>query len=163
MDRTECAAYSHRPNDQGRIIFIFRTNHNWNPYSPLTWVFSPVFPPHLRMAMCAVCSVTSVVSDCELWTIACQAPLSMGFFQGRYWSGLPCPPPGDLPNPGINPCWTHISGVFCIVGMFFTHLRHLESPGMAIGFFKEAICSLKKQTTEPSFYNGFFSQTHSIL
>ena len=31
-----------------------------------------------------------------------QAPLSMGFFRQKYWSGLPCPPPGDLPNPGME-------------------------------------------------------------
>ena len=36
------------------------------------------------------------------WTIAHQAPLSMGFSRQEYWSGLPCPPPGDLPNPGIE-------------------------------------------------------------
>ena len=36
-------------------------------------------------------------------TIACQAPLSMGFSRQEYWSGLPCPPPGDLPDPGIEP------------------------------------------------------------
>ena len=38
-----------------------------------------------------------------LWTIAHQAPLSMGFSRQEYWSGLPCSPPGDLPNPGIEP------------------------------------------------------------
>ena len=38
-----------------------------------------------------------------LWTIACQAPLSMGFSQPECWSDLPCPPPGDLPNPGTEP------------------------------------------------------------
>ena len=38
-----------------------------------------------------------------LWTIACQAPLSMGFSRQEYWSGLPCPPPGDLPHPGTEP------------------------------------------------------------
>ena len=37
-----------------------------------------------------------------LWTVACQAPLSMGFSRQEYWSGLPCPPPGDLPDPGIE-------------------------------------------------------------
>ena len=37
------------------------------------------------------------------WTIACQAPLSMGFSRQEYWSGLPFPSPGDLPNPGIEP------------------------------------------------------------
>ena len=37
------------------------------------------------------------------WTVACQAPLSMVFSRQKYWSGLPCPPPGDLPNSGIEP------------------------------------------------------------
>ena len=38
-----------------------------------------------------------------LWTVAHQAPLSMGFSRQEYWSGLPFPSPGDLPNPGIEP------------------------------------------------------------
>ena len=37
-----------------------------------------------------------------LWTIACQSPLSMGFSREEYWSGLPFPSPGDLPNPGTE-------------------------------------------------------------
>ena len=37
-----------------------------------------------------------------LWTLACQAPLSMGFSRQEYWSGLPFPSPGDLPHPGIE-------------------------------------------------------------
>ena len=37
------------------------------------------------------------------WTIAHQAPLSIGFFRQEYWSGLPSLPPGDLPNPRIEP------------------------------------------------------------
>ena len=37
------------------------------------------------------------------WTVPCQAPLSMGFSRQEYWSGLPVPSPGDLPNPGIKP------------------------------------------------------------
>ena len=36
-----------------------------------------------------------------LWTVARQAPLSMGFSRQEYWSGLACPPPGDLPDPGL--------------------------------------------------------------
>ena len=49
-------------------------------------------------------SVTSVVSDSATpWTGAHQAPLSMGFPRQEYWSGLPCPSPGDLPDPGIEP------------------------------------------------------------
>ena len=36
------------------------------------------------------------------WTAAHQAPLFTGFSRQEYWSGLPCPPPGDLPDPGIE-------------------------------------------------------------
>ena len=36
------------------------------------------------------------------WTVACQAPPSLGFSRQGYWSGLPFPSPGDLPNPGIE-------------------------------------------------------------
>ena len=36
-------------------------------------------------------------------TVPCQTPLSMGFFSQEYWSGLPFPPPGDLPDPRIEP------------------------------------------------------------
>ena len=38
-----------------------------------------------------------------LWIVAHQAPLSMGFSRQEYWSGLLCPPPGDLPNLGVKP------------------------------------------------------------
>ena len=47
-----------------------------------------------------------VVRKCNsatLWTTAHQDPLFMGFSRQEYWSGLLCPPPGDLPDPGIKP------------------------------------------------------------
>ena len=47
------------------------------------------------------------------WTVVCQAPLSMGFPRQKYWSGVPFPSPGDLPDPGIK----------------------LASPALARGFF----------------------------
>ena len=50
------------------------------------------------------------------WTVARQAPLSMGFSRQEYCRGLPCPPPGDLPNSGIEP-------------------MSLASPALAGGFF----------------------------
>ena len=52
-----------------------------------------------------------------LWTVACQAPLSMGSSKQEYWSVLPCPSPGDLPNPGIE----RVSLMFpALTGGFFT-------------------------------------------
>ena len=46
-----------------------------------------------------------VVSDSFVtpWSVAHQPPLSTGVSRKEYWSGLPCPPPGDLPNPEIEP------------------------------------------------------------
>ena len=46
--------------------------------------------------------VRTVVSETS-WTVARQAPLSMGFSSQEYWSGLPFPSPEDLPDPGIKP------------------------------------------------------------
>ena len=46
-----------------------------------------------------------------LWTVACQAPLSMGFSRQPCWSGLPCPSPGDLPNAGIKPVSPAVSAL----------------------------------------------------
>ena len=51
-----------------------------------------------------------------LWTVACQASLSLVFYRQEYWSGLPFPSPGDLPDPGIEPV-------------------ALASPALASGFF----------------------------
>ena len=51
--------------------------------------------------VCVSCSVVS--NSMPPWTVACKAPLSMGFPRQEYWSGLPFPSPGDLPNPGIKP------------------------------------------------------------
>ena len=49
--------------------------------------------------LCPMLSRFSCVQLCAaLWAVALQAPRSMGFSRQEYWSGLPCPPPGDLPN-----------------------------------------------------------------
>ena len=66
-----------------------------------------------------VCSVASFVSDSLVtpWTVAHQAPPSTGFSRQVYWSRLPCPPPGDLPDPG-----TESASLKCpaLAGRFFT-------------------------------------------
>ena len=48
-------------------------------------------------------SLSHVQLFADLWTVAYQAPPSMGFSRQEYWSGLPFPSPGDLPNPGMEP------------------------------------------------------------
>ena len=48
-------------------------------------------------------SLSGVQLFVTLWTVAYEASLSMGFSSQEYWSGLPLPSPGELPNPGIEP------------------------------------------------------------
>ena len=48
------------------------------------------------------CTLSRVLLFVTPWTVACQAPLSMEFPRQEYWSGLPFPIPGDLPDPGIE-------------------------------------------------------------
>ena len=52
--------------------------------------------------MCVLSHFSHVQLFAMLWTIARQAPLSMGFSRQEYWSGLPFPPPEDLPDLGID-------------------------------------------------------------
>ena len=59
------------------------------------------------------------------WTVACQVPLSMGFPRQEYWSVLPFPPPGDLPNPGIE---TVSLGSPALAGRLFTTSTTWEVP-----------------------------------
>ena len=58
------------------------------------------------------------------WTVAHQAPLSMGFSKQEYWSGLPCPLPGDLLDPGIKPKFLMS---LALAGMFFTTSANWEA------------------------------------
>ena len=60
-----------------------------------------------------------------LWTVAGQAPLFMGILRQEYWSGLPCPPPGDLPDPGIETV-SLLSPA--LAGRFYTTSATWEAP-----------------------------------
>ena len=64
--------------------------------------------------MMKVKSLSHIQLFVTLWTVACQAPQSMGFSKQEYWSGVPFPSPGDLPDPEIEP------GSPALAGRFFT-------------------------------------------
>ena len=64
------------------------------------------------------------------WTVACQAPLFVGFPRQQYWSGLPFPPPGALPDPGIEP------ESLALAGGFFT----IEPTGKPINSKQDSKC-----------------------
>ena len=78
--------------------------------------YSPVIPDY-ACACVHVKSLSCVQLPATLWAVACQALLSVGFSRQEYWSGLPFPPPGDLPNLGIEPS-SLVSPA--LVGGFFT-------------------------------------------
>ena len=64
-------------------------------------MISDIFSDHNTMS--EVKSLSRVQLFATPWTVVYQASLSMGFSRQEYWSGLPCPSPGDLPDPGIKP------------------------------------------------------------
>ena len=90
-------------------------------YSHQHWRRVGVFSLNHSHPLCA-CSVTSVLSDSvTLWTVVHQAPLSMRFSKQEYCRGLPCSPPRDLLNPGVE-------STSCIGRWFLYHQYHLGSP-----------------------------------
>jgi len=100
---------------------VSRTHPYWSPLCNVGIVFAHNIctPSHIYTLnhLCAVLSRFSCVQlFSTLWIVAHQAPLSVGFSRQEYWSGLPWPPAGYLPNPGIE-------------------LETLISPALAGGFF----------------------------
>ena len=70
-------------------------------------------------------SLSHVQLSATLCTIACQAPLSMGFSSQEYWSGLPFPTPEHLPDPGIKPVSFALP---VLAGEFFSNAPHERPP-----------------------------------
>ena len=66
-----------------------------------------------------------------LWTVAHQPPLSVGFTRQEYWSGLPCSPPGDLPDPGIKPS-SSVSPALQVDSQILHCLSHQGSPDLPL-------------------------------
>ena len=75
----------------------------------------------LCMYACVLSCFSCVLLFAILWTIVCQAPLSMGFFRQEYWSGLLGPPPGTFLTQGPSQPrdWTHVSCGSCTADRFF--------------------------------------------
>ena len=71
-----------------------------------------------RVHACVLSRFSRVRLCVTPWTAARQAPLCIGFSRLEYWSGLPCPPPGHLPDPGIE---TRVSEVSCIGRQLLYH------------------------------------------
>ena len=78
-------------------------NHTASSYQGRQVWSNVKHPNHFLKVCVCVKSLSRVWLFATPWTIAHQAPLSMGFSRQEYWSGVPFPSPGDLPNPGIEP------------------------------------------------------------
>ena len=80
-----------------------------------------------RHTVCVVCMLSRVRLFVTLWTAAHQAPLSLGFSRQEDWSGLPCPPPWDRPDPGIEPVSLKSPA---LASRLFTSSATWEAPGV---------------------------------
>ena len=103
-----------------------------------------------RLYACML-SCFSHVQFCEtLWTVACQAPLSMGFSRQEHWSGFLWPPPGDLPDPGIK-----LASLMSpeLAGGFFTASTTWEALHMHMFFKKTFWCAKIVENTHTHEYN----------
>ena len=109
------------------IIFISLRTFSFCLFSWFCWLVSvflqltelqKIILNSLSGSSCVLCSVAqSCLTLWNLWTVAHQAPLSVEFFRQEYWSGLPFPAVGDLPNPRIEPASL---GSPALTGRFFT-------------------------------------------
>ena len=104
--------------DYSHVIFSF-----WISFTKMCSKQLLILYNFSKFGILFVCaqSLSHVQLFATLRTIACQTPLSMRFSSQEYWSGVPFPPPGDLPKPGIKP--TSPVGP-ALAGGFFT-LSHL--------------------------------------
>ena len=86
-------------------------NHKTFAHKTFPVILSCVFTSAFKKQM-EVCVLSHVQHFATPWTVAHQVPLSIGFPRQEYWSGLPFPPPGHLPAPGIKPASPALAGGF---------------------------------------------------
>ena len=136
LSKPICYSCLHIIKSRGQLSFLTLTKFiclSWKAFFLGLW--DTALLSWFSLALVATCFLAFSVVTCFFmlvlshvwffvtpWTIAHQAPLSMGFSRQEYWNGLPSPPPGDLPNPGIKPT-SPVS--LALAGEFFT----TEPPG----------------------------------
>ena len=102
-----------------RLIFL----HSVSVLGPRDESIHHFLSSNLPLRACMLSRFSHVQLFVTLWTVAHQAPLSMGFSRQEYWSELPFPSLGDLPNPGIEP-----RSPYCRWILY--QLSHKGSPGL---------------------------------
>ena len=102
------------------------------------------------------------------WTVAHQAPLSMGFSRQKHWSGLPFPSPGDLPHPGIKLTSPEMAGIFftpeppgklnlclsmCLMKVWFSNRAQLRRAESLLSFLATVFPGTKRALWPPDVKN----------
>ena len=93
-----CSPWGHKEaemTERLNWLMVSRRKNEWPPGNSLTFSLGKEMKEKMK-------SLSRVWLFATPWTVAHQAPLSMGFSRQEYWSGLPFPSPGDLPAPGID-------------------------------------------------------------
>ena len=147
-------------------FFLFCLSHTLPSNKMMQLCLNLCFPrglslPPVHHGLCSLsCGCACVLSRfshvwlfATPWTVALQAPLSMGFPRQEYWSGLLCPPPGDLPDPGLKP--TSLMSP-ALAGRFSTTCATWEPPLMVNTYslylekrspWKQQICGVEEWRT----------------
>ena len=135
-----------------------------------SWGFNLItlLPRHfMAPLLLLLCQLLSRVPVFETqWTVACQVPLSMEFWRQEYWSGLPFPSPGELPNPGIKPWlpkeYFHNWKSFhhWIAVYLLSHIQLVATPWTAPGF--PVLCRLL-QLAQVHVHESVRPSNHLIL
>ena len=102
----KCLKWPQKQWDHHSSQLLLFPNYHTHRKMPKVSRYLPV--PLNSLHACMLSRFSQVQFFATLWSIDCQSSLSMGFPREKYWSGLPCPLPGDLPNPGIELHLLHI-------------------------------------------------------
>ena len=121
-------------------MYIFKFVKNCHYASKMLNIKIPLLNTKKNRAL-VLSSFSPTQLFATLWNVAHMAPLSMGFSRQEHWSGLPCPLPGDLPDPGIKP-------------------SSLMSPALADGFFTTNVTWEIEFKTKQSKYGLTKINTH---
>ena len=144
------------------VFFLFSliTSFSRSGTMPCTGLTTLITPStiHRKKVKVKVKSLSRVWLFVTPWTVARQAPLSMGFSRQEYWSGLSFPPPEDLPNPGIKLMPPALGGGSLL-------MSHLGSPRHPIGVYWEVreILWCRKWQPTPVFLPGESHGQRSLM
>ena len=115
------------------------------------WLQAP--PTFCLKRACMLSHFSRVRLFATLWTVAHQALLSTGFSRQEYWSGLPCLPPGHLPNPGIKLTSPAMAGEFSTPSTTWEALSIMTGPQMFLECFLDTLQAIPDPIfPNPEFY-----------